>query len=77
VGVTSNLAQRVWQHKNDIADGFTKHHSVHTLVWYEGHDTMESAITREKATKAWKRSWKLALIEKENPSWKDSYGELA
>ena len=53
IGVTSDLVQRVWQHKNDFVDGFTKHYGVHNLVWYEVHDTMESAITREKALKKW------------------------
>ena len=77
VGVTSNLAQRVWQHKNDLAEGFTKRYGVHTLVWYEGHDTMASAIAREKALKEWQRSWKLELIEKDNPKWRDLYEDLA
>ena len=77
VGVTSNLAQRVWQHKNDSVEGFTQRYGVHTLVWYEAHDTMESAIMREKAIKAWKRVWKLELIEKTNPRWRDLYEELA
>ncbi len=77
VGVTSHLARRVWQHKSDLVDGFTKRYGVHTLVWYEVHDTMESAIAREKAIKEWKRSWKLALIEKVNPQWRDLYEELA
>ena len=77
VGVTSNLIQRVWQHKNDLVAGFTKRYGVHTLVWYEGHETMESAIGREKAIKEWKRAWKLELIEKHNPAWLDLYGALA
>ena len=76
VGVTSNLVQRVWQHKGDLSEGFTKRYGVHTLVWYEGHDTMESAIAREKAIKGWKRAWKMALIEKSNPPWHDLYEEL-
>ncbi|MCH8801909.1 MAG: GIY-YIG nuclease family protein [Chloroflexi bacterium] len=77
VGVTSNLAQRVWQHKNHSAEGFTQRYGVHTLVWYEAHDTMESAIVREKAIKKWKRAWKKALICKTNPGWRDLYEELA
>ena len=77
IGVTSNLIQRVWQHKNDLVEGFTKRYVVHTLVWYEGHETMESAIVREKAIKEWRRAWKLDLIEKRNPAWKDLYEELA
>ena len=73
IGVTSELAKRVWQHKNDVVDGFTKRYSVHQLVWYELHETMESAIEREKALKNWKRLWKLALIENSNPGWQDLY----
>jgi putative endonuclease len=76
VGVTSNLAQRVWQHKSDLVEGFTERYGVHTLVWYEVHATMESAIAREKAIKEWKRAWKMALIEKSNPQWRDLYEEL-
>ena len=76
IGVTSNLVRRVWEHKNDLADGFTKKYGVHTLVWYEVHPTMDSAITREKRLKEWKRSWKLDLIEGVNPTWDDLYDEL-
>ena len=76
VGVTYNLAQRVWQHKNDLAQGFTQRYGVHTLVWYEGHDTMESAIVREKAIKGWRRAWKIDLIEGSNPGWRELYEEL-
>lgn len=75
-GVTSNLVQRVWQHKEGIAEGFTKKYSVKTLVWYEQHSTMESAITREKALKEWKRAWKLELIEQTNPTWRDLYADI-
>jgi len=77
VGVTSNLVQRVWQHKNMLEQGFSIRYDVHTLVWHEAHDTMESAIAREKAIKGWKRDWKLALIEESNPGWGDLYEELA
>jgi putative endonuclease len=77
VGVTSNLTQGVWQHKSDLAQGFTQRYGVHALVCYEGHDTMESAIAREKRIKGWKRAWKTALIEKSNPLWRDLYEELA
>jgi putative endonuclease len=76
LGVTSNLMQRVWQHKNDLADGFSKRYRVHTLVWYELHGTMQSAIAREKAIKEWKRAWKIELIEKTNPQWQDLYEGL-
>ncbi len=76
VGVTSNLAPRVWEHKNDLAEGFIKRYGVHRLVWFEGHETMEGAITREKALKQWNRTWKLELIEGSNPKWKDLYEGL-
>ena len=76
-GVTSNLVQRVWQHKNDFVQGFTKQYGVHQLVWYELHPTMESAITREKAIKEWQRSWKVDLIEAKNPHWLELYEEIA
>ena len=76
VGVTSNLVQRIWQHKSDLVDGFTKKYGVHMLVWYEAHETMESAIAREKALKSWRRKWKLDLIESANPAWRDLYGDI-
>ena len=76
VGVTSNLVQRIWQHKNDFVEGFTKRYGVHTLVWFEPHESMESAIAREKAIKEWNRVWKLELIEKVNPTWRDFYDEI-
>jgi len=76
VGVTSDLVQRVYQHKTNAVKGFTAAHSVHDLVWFELHETMISAIAREKTIKEWKRSWKLKLIEDANPSWRDLYSEL-
>ena len=76
LGVTSNLVQRIWQHKNDLVEGFTKRYGVHTLVWFEGHESMESAIARENAIKEWKRVWKVELIEKDNPTWRDLYDEI-
>jgi putative endonuclease len=76
VGVTSNLIKRVWEHKNHVVDGFTKKYQVDRLVWYEVHETMESAIQREKAIKEWQRIWKLRLIEKFNPDWTDLYESL-
>ena len=75
-GVTSNLVKRVWQHKKDLFEGFTKRYGVHRLVWYERHDSMISAIQREKAIKEWKRQWKLELIEAQNPEWRDLYEDL-
>jgi putative endonuclease len=76
IGVTSDLVKRVWQHKNHVADGFTKQHGVDQLVWYEVHETMESAIRREKALKEWQRAWKLTLIEESNPDWNDLYDTI-
>ena len=76
VGVTSALVKRVHEHKSDVVKGFTQAHAVHTLVWFEQHETMESAIGREKALKEWKRAWKLALIEKTNPHRRDVYDDL-
>ena len=76
IGVTSNLVQRVWQHKNGLVEGFTKRYSLHRLVWYEMHETMESAIAREKALKKWNRAWKIELIEKANPQWTDLYEDV-
>ena len=76
VGVTSNLPGRVWQHRNEVVDGFSKRYGVHTLVWYEPHETMESAILREKQLKAGSRARKLWLIEAMNPDWQDLYDGL-
>jgi len=73
VGVTSGLIKRVWEHKNNVVKGFTERYSVHQLVWYELHETMESAIRKEKMLKNWKRVWKLELIERSNPNWEDLY----
>jgi len=75
-GVTSDLVQRVWQHKSDAVEGFTKRYRVHVLVWFEIHPTMVSAIAREKTIKEWQRAWKMKLIEKSNPTWRDLYGEI-
>lgn len=77
IGVTSDLAKRVWQHKNETTEGFTKKYQLHTLVWYEPHDDMKSAITREKALKFWHRTWKIRLIEQINPEWQDLYNQVA
>jgi len=75
-GVTSDLIKRIWEHKNNAVEGFTKRYGVHQLVWYELHPTMESAIRREKALKEWKRRWKLELIEASNPEWRDLFEGL-
>ena len=71
IGVTNDLPKRAWEHKNDVVEGFTKRYSVHRLVYYELHEDMESAIRREKHMKKWDRAWKLELIEKQNPDWRD------
>jgi len=76
VGVTSDLIKRIWQHKNNVVKGFTERYSIHQLVWYELHETMESAIRKEKMLKNWKRDWKLELIERSNPNWQDLYGTI-
>ena len=76
IGVTSNLVKRVWEHKNRLVAGFTRRYRVHQLVWYEMHDTLESAITREKRIKEWKRQWKIELIEQSNPGWQDLYAVI-
>ena len=73
IGVTSDPVKRIWEHKNNMVEGFTKRYNVHRLVWYELHESMESAITREKRLKNWKRKWKLELIESSNPKWLDLY----
>ena len=75
IGVTSNLVQRVWQHKHDLVEGFTEKYGVHMLVYYELHEDMPAAIQREKQLKKWNRQWKINLIEKTNPAWKDLWEE--
>ena len=70
-GVTSNLLGRVWQHREEVTGGFTKRYDVKRLVWFEVHETMESAISREKSIKRWQRRWKVELIERQNPTWRD------
>lgn len=77
VGVTSDLPQRVWQHRNNLVEGFTRRHHVHLLVYYELHDTMEAAIQREKRIKKWRRAWKLSLIEQHNACWQDLWPDIA
>ena len=71
IGVTGNLVQRIWQHKNDLVEGFTKRYGIHMLVYYELHSDINSAITREKQLKKWNREWKLGLIAQNNPQWHD------
>ena len=76
VGFTSNLPQRVYAHKNDFVEGFTKKYGIHMLVYFEECIERESAIRREKQIKEWKRRWKLELIERVNPEWQDLYAEI-
>ena len=76
IGVTSDLVKRVWQHKEGLADGFTKQYGVKTLVWYEPQGSAEAAIKREKQLKKWRRTWKIQLIEEKNPHWHDLYSNI-
>ena len=76
IGVTSDLPKRGWEHRNEVVDGFTHRYGVHRLVYFENHDSMESAITREKQLKKWSRKWKLELIESKNPEWDDLWPEI-
>ena len=70
-GVTSDLPRRIWQHREGLVRGFTQQYGVKRLVWFERHETMESAILREKRIKRWSRAWKYDLIHKDNPTWRD------
>ena len=76
IGVTDNLVQRVYQHKNNLVEGFTKKYGVHNLVYYEQHQDISEAILREKQMKKWKRYWKIKLINKMNPDWEDLYSSI-
>ena len=76
IGVTSNLIGRVWQHREGVIEGFTKKHGVKQLVWFEVHADALSAIAREKQLKKWNRAWKIDLIQKENPYWRDLYDDI-
>jgi putative endonuclease len=76
IGVTSDLVKRVWEHNNGITGGFTKKYSVHRLVYYELFEDMNSAITREKQMKKWRRAWKVELIEKKNRDWRDIWTDI-
>ncbi len=76
IGVTSDLPGRVWTHKSGLVEGFTKKYDVDQLVYFEMHEDMTAAITREKQLKKWNRAWKLQLIEQQNPEWKDLWQEI-
>jgi putative endonuclease len=77
VGVTSELARRVWEHKTKTVPGFTAQYGVDRLVWFESHDSVEAAIRREKQIKEWQRDWKINLIERDNLHWTDLYPNLS
>ena len=76
IGVTSNLQKRVWEHKHDLVEGFTKRYQIHDLIYYELHAEMSAAILREKQLKKWNRKWKLQLIEHSNPEWTDLWSDI-
>ncbi|MEM9616942.1 MAG: GIY-YIG nuclease family protein [Pseudomonadota bacterium] len=76
VGMTDDLAKRIWMHKEKLLDGFTKQYDVNRLVWCEPHEARDTAFTRERQLKKWKRAWKIELIEKENPDWLDLFETL-
>ncbi len=76
IGVTSNLVQRIYQHRENLIDGFTKRYNIHKLIWYELHETMESAILQEKRLKTWERAAKIRLVERTNPTWEDLWTTL-
>ncbi len=76
IGVTSDLIRRVWQHREGLAEGFTKQYNVKQLVWYEQHTDIYAAITREKQIKEWRRDWKIELIQKTNPLWLDLFPDI-
>ena len=76
IGVTSDLAKRVFEHKSEAVPGFTARYGIDRLVWFEAHASVEAAICREKQIKEWKREWKFNLIERDNPHWIDLYNNL-
>ncbi len=76
IGVTSDLVKRIWEHKTNVVEGFTHRYGVHRLVWYELHGTMAFAIERETVLNNWNRSWKLKLIEADNPDWQELYDTI-
>ena len=76
IGITSNLIQRIWQHRNNHVEGFSQRYNVHQLVYFELHQNMQQAIVREKKVKKWNRKWKLKLIEKDNPEWADLWNQI-
>jgi len=77
VGVTNDLLRRTWEHRTHCVPGFTTKHGVTRLVWFERHESIVAAITREKQIKEWRRDWKVNLIQQMNPDWKDLYDEIS
>ena len=77
VGVTSDLTLRAWQHRTSAIPGFTSRYGIKTLVWFEAHPDMYSAIQREKRIKEWRRAWKIDLIEQSNPEWRDLFSSVS
>jgi putative endonuclease len=76
IGVTTDLLKRAWEHKYKVVEGFSNEHNIDKLVWFEQHETIEAAITREKQMKKWRRAWKIRQIEAANPYWNDLYEDL-
>jgi putative endonuclease len=76
VGMTDDLIRRIWMHREGVLPGFTKHYGVKMLVWYEQHESRESAFARERAMKKWNRAWKVELIQAMNPEWRDLYDDV-
>ena len=76
IGVTTDLLKRVWQHRSKFVEGFSNEHNIDKLVWFEQHETVEAAITREKQMKKWRRAWKIRQVEATNPYWNDLYRDL-
>ena len=76
VGMTNDLVRRVWEHKNNVIAGFTRRYGVKALVWFEMHEARETAFGREQQIKKWNRAWKIELIEKANPDWRDLWQEI-
>jgi len=77
VGMTDDLVKRIWQHREGVIEGFTNRYGVKTLVWFEAHDARESAFARERQIKKWNRKWKLQMIERQNPEWRDIWHDVA
>ncbi len=75
--MTNDLVRRAYEHREGLVDGFTKTHGVKTLVCFEIHDDIDQAIAREKRLKRWRRAWKIQMIERDNPDWRDLYGNIA